>query len=75
MERMFKITKLGRQVVNKMSPSNRIGILDFLYSASGRTATTSELEATTGLSGGRLIGELKGLERKGFIVEITGGAV
>ena len=75
MEKMFKITKLGRQIAGRIHPQGRDDILDYLYSAPNRSATTSEIEGATGLRGGALNRELRQLERRGCVTELTGGAV
>ena len=72
-DKMFKITSLGRKIAGKIQTEGRNPILDQLYSAPGRTATISELEATTGYSRGRLMGELRSMCRSGLVTELTSG--
>ncbi len=74
MDKMYKITRLGRQIASKIHPQGRDAILDYLYSAPNKSATTSEIEASTGLHGGTLLRELRQLEKRGCIMELTGGS-
>ena len=73
MDKMYKITRLGRQIAGKIHPQGRDPILDYLYSAPNKSATTSELEASTGMRGGTLLREIKELEKRGCVMELTGG--
>ncbi len=74
-ERMWKINKLGKKKGGSIVMSDRDPILDYLYSAHGGTATESELTAASGYPRGKLLSEIRGFERRGYVTELTGGRV
>jgi len=74
-ERMFKITSLGKKLAGRIQTENRNDVLDFLYKSPGRCATTSELEAGTGLRGGMLMKELNQLGKRGYVKELSHAGV
>ena len=74
-ERMWKINKLGKKKGGSIVMGDRDVILDYLYSAHGGTATESELTAASGYNRGMLLSEMKALERRGYVQELTGGRV
>lgn len=74
-ERMFKITSLGKKIAGRIQMESRDPVLDGLYNSPGKSATTSELESLTGYNRGQLMSELKQFVNKGYVTELSRGGV
>ena len=71
MDRIFKLTDLGKRVSSNSSPNKRDVILDFLHS--NKSATVYELATVSGLSKFRVLSELRKMQGSGLVEEVTGG--
>lgn len=72
-EKMWKLTSLGRRTAGSTMPDKRNPILDLMYKSPGRTANDSQLQAASGLGRGALYGRLREYQKAGYITELTGG--
>lgn len=70
-ERVYKLTKLGRKRAGSTADSKRDPLLDHLYSSPGRSASTTELSQVTGMTEGTVLVELKKLARSGYVLDMS----
>jgi len=61
-DRIYGLTDLGKRLAKSIRPGERSQVLDSIYSSSGKTASISHIEATTTLTRGQVMSELRKLE-------------
>ena len=69
MDRLFRLTKLGREYVSGATQARRDRLLDYLYE--NKVSSAGELATVVGPDRYRILSELRDLKRKGLVKEVT----